>query len=281
MRARNIKPGLYKNNILAKLSPLARILFTGLWCYADRDGKFEWNPDRIKVEILPYDKCDIDKLLMSLHDMTFIYRYEIEGQFYGIIPKFLDHQNPHPHEAKSKIPNPTPEIIEQLQRHGMSLTSQLQVSGKSVKGNADVMIPDIMNPDTMNPSHEVYDYYISKINPLQKSSKRAIKNISHWLKTFTKEELISSIDNYFTLSQTRDPDKRKDPANFFGKQDEYFKDYLPNVFKSAVETNKSEDKTKDPYWCDYCERIRSSMSRTAHLCTQCEIEGKHESKDSL
>ena len=53
MRARNLKPGFFKNDALAECDPLARILFEGLWCMADREGRLECHPKRIKAEILP------------------------------------------------------------------------------------------------------------------------------------------------------------------------------------------------------------------------------------
>ena len=143
MRSRNLKPGFFKNEELASLPPLARILFEGLWCFSDREGLFEWRPKRIKAEILPYDKCDIGRLLMSLHSLKFIYKYSVDGQEYGIVPKFHTHQNPHPHEAKSIIPPPNQEILEQIQCHGMSVTC----NEMSEKCRADIRNPDIRNPD--------------------------------------------------------------------------------------------------------------------------------------
>ena len=49
-RARNIKPGFFLNEELGVLPPLVRILFAGLWCIADRDGRLEDRPKRIKME---------------------------------------------------------------------------------------------------------------------------------------------------------------------------------------------------------------------------------------
>ena len=144
MRARNLKPGFFKNEELAALHPLARILFEGLWCFSDREGKFEWRPKRIKAEILPYDKCDIEKLLMSLHAGTFIYKYQVDGQDYGIVPKFGDHQSPHPHEAGSKIPNPPEEVLKEIQCHGKSIT----LPEMSVTSPSDIRNPDIRNPSS-------------------------------------------------------------------------------------------------------------------------------------
>lgn len=137
MRSRNIKPGFFENEKLAELPPLARLLFAGLWCYADKEGRFEWRPKRIKALILPYDNCNIEELLMSLHAMTFIVMYRHGNDVYGHIPKFKNHQNPHPHEAKSRIPEPS-EKPEEIQCHDMSVT----LHGMSDKCNADVRIPD-------------------------------------------------------------------------------------------------------------------------------------------
>jgi len=36
---------------------LARLLYPGLWMLADREGRLEDRPLRIKAEILPYDTC--------------------------------------------------------------------------------------------------------------------------------------------------------------------------------------------------------------------------------
>ena len=106
MRTRNIKPSFFKNDILGRLNPLARILFSGLWCLADREGRLEDRPLRIKAEILPYDNCDTDALLSLLHENGFIVRYSSGGKNYIDIPKFSAHQHPNIKEAESVIPPP-------------------------------------------------------------------------------------------------------------------------------------------------------------------------------
>ena len=82
MRSRNIKPGFYKNDILAECDPLARVLFTGLWCMADREGRLEYRTKKIKVELLPYDQCDVDNLLKQLSDKNFITVYLVNNEKY-------------------------------------------------------------------------------------------------------------------------------------------------------------------------------------------------------
>lgn len=105
-RARNIKPGFFKNDRLAECCPLARLLFAGLWCEADRAGRLEDRPKRLKAEYLPYDDCDVEALLNDLASRGFILRYEASGERYIAVPAFAKHQNPHVREPASSIPPP-------------------------------------------------------------------------------------------------------------------------------------------------------------------------------
>ena len=106
MRARNIKPGFFKNDTLAELDFAGRLLFIGLWGIADRDGRLEDRPKKIKAEIFPYDDVDVDSFLGELAKRNFIIRYEADGGRYIQIVNFDKHQNPHPRETPSTIPAP-------------------------------------------------------------------------------------------------------------------------------------------------------------------------------
>ena len=106
MRARNIKPGFFKNDTLAELDFAGRLLFIGLWGLADRAGRLEDRPKKIKAEIFPYDDVDVDSFLGELAKCSFIIRYEAGGNHYIQIVNFDKHQNPHPRETPSNIPAP-------------------------------------------------------------------------------------------------------------------------------------------------------------------------------
>lgn len=105
-RSRNIKPGYFKNELLAECSPLARLLFAGLWCLADRAGRLEDRPKRIRAEILPYDDGSVDGMLAELQSAGFILRYQVEGKGLIQVVNFVRHQNPHCKEPASAIPAP-------------------------------------------------------------------------------------------------------------------------------------------------------------------------------
>ena len=103
-RTRALKPQYFKNDLLAECQPLARLLFAGLWCMADAEGRLEYRPLRVKAEILPYDNCDVDELVGELEQRGFVRRYRVEDVTVLVVPKFLEHQRPHPKEPVESLP---------------------------------------------------------------------------------------------------------------------------------------------------------------------------------
>lgn len=103
-RSRNIKPGFFTNDELAECSPYARILFAGLWTIADKEGRLDDRPKKVKALVLPFDNVDCDELLQQLHDRKFIQRYQVQDGAYIQITNWKKHQNPHCKEAPSEIP---------------------------------------------------------------------------------------------------------------------------------------------------------------------------------
>lgn len=108
-RTRSIKPSFFDNELLGGLSPLTRLLFIGLWGQADRAGRLEDRPLRLKKNILGYDDvtvADVDDMLEALNINGFIIRYQVGEKRYIQVTKFEKHQNPHIKEKPSEIPPP-------------------------------------------------------------------------------------------------------------------------------------------------------------------------------
>ena len=146
MRSRNIKIGFWENESLGKLSHFDRLLFIGLWCLADREGKLEDRPDKIRHLLFGYDKksVNVENGLCNLMSLHLITRYDMSGHGYIKIPNFIKHQTPHPHEAKSKIPDP-------VDCRDMSL--------HVTKCHSDILNPDITEHV---PFSEFYSLYPKK-----------------------------------------------------------------------------------------------------------------------
>lgn len=130
-RARNIKPGFFKNELLVELAFEYRLLFVGLWTMADRAGRLEDRPTKIRMELFPADSVNVDAGLKALHDAGFILRYEVDGKRLVQVLAWDKHQNPHIKEAKSTLPAPCE-----------NSASTVQAPAKAHTSPADSLIPD-------------------------------------------------------------------------------------------------------------------------------------------
>jgi hypothetical protein len=118
-RIRTIKPAFFRHRDLYLLEhasglPL-RVAFVGLWTAADREGRFRWIPEELKLDCLPYDPVDFGAVLDALRGGGFIQRYEVQSKAYGWIPSWNEHQVVNNREAASTLPEPETQL---LTRHG-------------------------------------------------------------------------------------------------------------------------------------------------------------------
>lgn len=140
-RARNIKPGFFKNEILGVADPLYSLLFEGLWVLADRAGKLEDRPLRIKGEVFPYrEGLNMEVMLDWLQVNGFIRRYQVGSKKYILVLEFVKHQNPHKNETESEIPDPE-EIGTFTEIIGSTRADSLST-------DSGFLIPDSLIPDT-------------------------------------------------------------------------------------------------------------------------------------
>lgn len=152
MRARNIKPNFFRDYDLCQLDVWARLLFAGLWCMADREGRLEYCPPRIAADVFPYDKIEVEKLLEQLATQNLIVVYGVDAADSGLVAttrryiqimNFGKHQNPHKNEKQSEIP-----AVED----GRVITGAARVITGA--NRADSLIPDSLIPDSSDNSAE-------------------------------------------------------------------------------------------------------------------------------
>ncbi len=127
-RARNIKPGFFRDEHIVELPFEARLLFIGLWTLADREGRLKDRPNQIKIDIFPCDNVKVDKLLDQLAEKRFIIRYQVDGERYIQVVNFTKHQNPHIKESASEIPAPdkhSASTVQEPDKHGSSPADSL------------------------------------------------------------------------------------------------------------------------------------------------------------
>jgi hypothetical protein len=136
-RIRTIKPEffrhseLYRSEIETKF-PL-RVAYSGLWTACDREGRFKWKPEELKLDCLPYDDVDFSRVLDALWSRGFVEKYKHEERVYGYIPSWSEHQHINNREVASILPNPYESEI--LTRDGrVPDASEKLPSGKEGKG---------------------------------------------------------------------------------------------------------------------------------------------------
>jgi len=167
-RIRTIKPKFFLNEILSELPFSTRLFFIGLWTLADRDGRLEDRPKRIKAELFPYDNIDVDKELTRLHNAGFVIRYKVNANrlFEDIDPRAantdvcliqIKNWNRHQkidkaNESPSELPEPPIEVykeedqtfIEQDEKKTIpSLALALGKEGKGKEGKGVFVVPQI------------------------------------------------------------------------------------------------------------------------------------------
>jgi hypothetical protein len=141
MRARSIKPGICDNEVLGTADPFYTLLFERLWMIADREGRLEDRPLRIKAQAFPYrDGLDVEPMLAWLANEGFIVRYEIEGKRYIQVLEFKKHQKPHANEQDSVIPPP-----------GKEESTTKVVPPPNQGGAMDALNPSSLNPESGPP----------------------------------------------------------------------------------------------------------------------------------
>jgi hypothetical protein len=154
VRARNLKPSFFKNEILGSSDPLHSILFAGLWCSADREGRLEDRPLRLCVEIFPYrreitEEC-CDGMLGWLAQNGFIRRYEVGPNRYIQVLQFAKHQRPHSKEKQSEIPSFNSKQHRPRSGKGKGKGSTQVVSGADLGNGEHALTPDSgdLTPDS-------------------------------------------------------------------------------------------------------------------------------------
>lgn len=193
MRSRNIKPGFFQNEHLVELDPKVRLLFVGLWLMADRDGRLEDRPKKVKMQVFPADNWDINPMLNELAGVNLIIRYEVDSKRYISIPAWSKHQNPHVKERASTIPAPDKNSIN--------------------------MVPAGLIPDSLNPMPDTCT---------GRSATLCASDFDNWWKGYPKKVKRKSAR---VLWMSKKPDVEvliADVANRIANDDQWKRGFIPH-----------------------------------------------------
>lgn len=152
-RIRTIKPEFFRHFGLYQLEretglPI-RTAFSGLWTASDREGRFKWRQEELKLDCLPYDPVDFGDVLDALERGGFIVRYEVDGELYGVVPGFNRHQSINQREAASRIPEPDESAVA---RARTCMHVHARGDGKGREGKGKSLVDFCPNSATIAPT---------------------------------------------------------------------------------------------------------------------------------
>ncbi len=135
-RIRSIKPEFWTSEQVVECSTNARLLFIGMWNFADDQGRMTFSPKKIKAQVFPADDISVDDIRRMLDELSasaLIHLYSIENAQYIQITGWHHQRIDRP--VKSKIPEPPSKPRRQLVEP--SATDRIGVEGKGVEGKEE------------------------------------------------------------------------------------------------------------------------------------------------
>lgn len=196
-RARNIKPAFFQNELLVEMSFEHRLLFIGLWTLADREGRLENRPKRIKMSLFPADNMDVVGGLSVLEKDGFLKMYSVDGLDVIQIENFIKHQTPHGLEKDSELPDQDGYCTVWERKSNKCATSKFELIKRTETvaekpSNSEVNNSKHLNDDVENNSQQLDNSYETvstldrnalnpesfNLNPLIKSKHKAREEFS-------------------------------------------------------------------------------------------------------
>ena len=152
---------------------------------ADRSGRMEDRPKRIKAELLAYDAIEVEPLLDELVRHGHIIRYsDDEGRYIQII-NFVRHQTPHHTEKPSVITEPT----KRQREMALALLPEKRLKEGTPDGNPPRALQESsesghalkappLPPDSLIPDSLIQHHLIGDVRVRETKAKNKLPNLS-------------------------------------------------------------------------------------------------------
>lgn len=264
-RIRTLKPTFWTDSKVVQLSPMARLLFIGMWSFALCDqGHLQDDPVQLRLKIFPADQVDIEPLVRELASVGVVRRESArDGETACLsIPKFAEHQKLDPRWVtkcpfcqRKQSPAPPPHSPDPADTHPDSpelaeshpKTSKDGVGWDGTKSKPSVepepatltLVPAVVaavvrpKPPAEDPLFvEFWSAYPRKVakGAARKSWKAAVK------KTGDPDRIIVAAQGYGEDSAGKSAEYVKHPATWLNS--ECYDDEPPRSYRPASETRE-------------------------------------------
>lgn len=148
-RKRMIDPNFWRDEKISELTCMERLLFIGLWTFADDEGRGRANPKLLMSDIFPYDSIkisDMNKSVERLNALNLIKIYQVDEQMYYSVNNFQKYQT---------INRPSPSIIpppneDSLNIHGGLTDYSLRAHGGLTEDSLPNISKDNIREDNIS-----------------------------------------------------------------------------------------------------------------------------------
>ena len=261
MRIRTIKPEFYLHEGLYELEretnlPI-RLSFTGLWCVADREGRFKWEPRKIGIQILPYDGIDFSRVLDALTTRGFVRKYACDSVEYGWIPSFLKHQVINNREKASDFPDPleTNDFDASGTREArVDHAGKAEGKGREGKGTERERVRDALPENLTKTSADEYERVMKLTNGMN----------PRWRTAFTRAEMDELQNNARIFFDLTDDDWKLLKAYMHCRIPERLGKYWQPEYRGQFLKSISDIVSHADRWKKACEaaRIKTGLEAT-------------------
>ncbi len=113
IRRRTIQPTIWQDPDFAQLQPFSKLVFMGLITQADDYGRLSGHPAIITSELFPFRTSEVSEVMEALEEisqrMKNVSFYEVNGQVYIQLQKWMTHQSLHKDRIQDSLIPPIPE----------------------------------------------------------------------------------------------------------------------------------------------------------------------------
>jgi hypothetical protein len=151
-RIRTVKPEFWTSAQIMECSPMARLLFIGMWNFADDAGRMAYSPKTLKAQIYPSDDIkiqDVERLIVELSTNGLILIYSAEDKEFIQVTGWQHQKIDKP--KKSNIPAPFVDessIIRRPVATDPILSNRIVTEPEAVASGAEAPpVPDPSEPE--------------------------------------------------------------------------------------------------------------------------------------
>lgn len=195
-RIRSIKPDFWTDEKVVEVSAFARLLFIGLWNFADDEGRMVYSPKKIKMQIFPADSIDTSELFGEIRGKGLIEIYTVDNVEYLQVVGFAKHQKIDKRTA-SRLPqnsHTSPEFPR------IPTTDREEIG----KGKEEEKKED-KEKNTKKETPEAFEIFWEKYPRQRRGDKD--QSLTAWRRAITKatdEEILNGLEAYLGSSEMRD-----------------------------------------------------------------------------